>query len=527
MVGLVMADPALEPTMTAREAIVTALTQVTDVTTLAVIAASAVYGIFVGAIPGLTATMAVALLVPLTFFLSDVQAIAAIVTTVTCSIFAGDIPATLVRIPGTPASAAYASDAYSLTQRGRHLEPLSVSLVFSVIGGLFGTVVLAAAAPQLARLAGEFTSYENFWLYALGLTCAAIVSHDSRLKGALALLVGMLLATVGLGTDYSVPRLTFGSDHLITGINFIPAMIGLFGISEVLRNVLGLSDRDDAGDMRPAVADGAAKGREPGFSVRRLARERWLSILRSSSIGSVIGMLPGAGADIAAWIAYAVSKRLSPNPKGYGSGSLEGIGDATGANNAALGSAWIPALVFGIPGDSVTAIAIGVLLMKNITPGPKIFDTTDHPEQAVLAFAIYAVFIVANLLLIPIGWFAIHGGSLLIRVPRRILLPVIVLFCLIGSYAMNASYFDVWVMLVMGVLGFVLEAFRVPLGPVVLGIILGGELEHRFIQSITKDASAGAFLGSPISVVLASLILLLWVAPSISAMWRKLRERDA
>ena len=520
-----MTDPTLEPTMSSREAIVTALTQVTDPTTLGIIAASAAYGIFVGAIPGLTATMAVALLVPLTFFLSDVQAIAAIVTTVTCSIFAGDIPATLVRIPGTPASAAYASDAYALTRRGRHFEPLYVSLVFSVIGGLFGTVVLAAAAPQLAQLAGEFTSYENFWLYALGLTCAAIVSHDSRLKGALALLIGLLLATVGLGTDYSVPRLTFGSDHLITGINFIPAMIGLFGISEVLRNVLRLRPPDARSDEGPTAVESPARGREAGFSVWKLAGRRWLPILRSSSIGSVIGMLPGAGADIAAWIAYAVSKRFSRRPQEYGEGSLEGIGDATGANNAALGSAWIPALVFGIPGDSVTAIAIGVLLMKNITPGPKIFDTTDNPEQAVLAFSIYVTFVVANLLLIPIGLIAIRGGSLLIRVPRRILLPIIVMFCVIGSYAMNASYFDVWVMLAMGLLGFVLESFRVPLGPVVLGIILGGELEHRFIQCITKDASLSAFLASPVCVVLASLILLLWVAPSVSAVWRRSLNR--
>jgi len=499
--------------VTTTEAIFTAIEHVLSGPTLLVILCAAAYGIFVGAIPGLTATMAVALMIPLTFFLDDVQAVAAIVTTVTCSIFAGDIPATLVRIPGTPASAAYAADAYALRQRGLHQRALGVSLVFSVIGGLFGTLVLALAAPQMAVIAGRFTSYENFWLYTLGLTCAAVVSHDSRLKGALALLIGLLLSTIGLGTDYSVPRLTFGNDQLITGINFIPAMIGLFGVSEVLRNVLVLR-RDEFQEQEETKKATASPG---GIyaEVFRLAWRRKLALLRSSATGAIVGMLPGAGADIAAWIAYAFSKRFSRKPEEYGSGSIEGLGDATGANNAALGGAWIPALVFGIPGDSVTAIAIGVLLMKNITPGPKIFDLAQNQNQAVLAFSIYVTFIVANLILIPVGLVAIRAGSLLVHIPRRVLLPIIVLFCIIGSYAMNASYFDVWVMLALGLMGFVLEIIRVPLGPVVLGIILGGPLEHRFIQCITKGASPAAFLGSGISITLAVLCLALWGAPSL------------
>lgn len=508
--------------MTTTDAIFAAIEHVLSGPTLLVILCAAIYGIFVGSIPGLTATMAVALMVPLTFFLDDVQAVAAIVTTVTCSIFAGDIPATLVRIPGTPASAAYASDAYALTQRGLHQKALGVSLVFSVIGGLFGTLVLCVAAPQMASIAGRFTSYENFWLYVLGLTCAAVVSHDSRLKGALALLIGLLLSTVGLGTDYSVPRLTFDNDQLITGINFIPAMIGLFGISEVLRNVLVLR-RDEL--LEQEETEKATSGGVYA-EVFLLAWRRKFSLLRSSVTGAIVGMLPGAGADIAAWIAYAFSKRMSKRPEEYGNGSIEGIGDATGANNAALGSAWIPALVFGIPGDSVTAIAIGVLLMKNITPGPKIFDLAENPNQAVLAFSIYVTFIVANLVLIPVGLAAIRAGSLLVHIPRRVLLPIIVLFCIIGSYAMNASYFDVWVMLAMGLLGFVLEIVRVPLGPVVLGIILGGQLEHRFIQCITKDPSLAAFLGSGISITLAVLSLTLWGAPSLLRLLRSGEQEE-
>ena len=486
-----------------------AASNVFDLQVLLVVAASACYGILVGAIPGLTATMAVALIVPITFYLNDVQAVAAIVTTVTCSIFAGDIPTTLVRIPGTPASAAYAGDAYALTKQGKHTTALGICLIFSVIGGLVGTVVLALFAPLLAQLATQFTSFEYFWLYVLGLTCAVVVSSGSRWKGAFALFVGLLLATIGLSADFSVPRLTFGFDQLVTGINFIPAMIGLFGISEVLRIALTL--RSDTGSTKlPTPKQTSILG-----EVIPLAWKRKFHLVRSSGIGATIGMLPGAGADIAAWISYAVSKRLSKNPQDYGHGSQDGLGDATGANNAALGGAWIPALVFGIPGDSVTAIAIGVLMMKNITPGPGIFDAAENPGQAALVSSIYIVFILANLLLIPFGIAAIRIGGFLIRIPRKILLPIIMLFCTLGSFSMSGSYFDVWVMLVMGLLGFVLEKYSIPLGPVVLGLIMGGQLEHRFLQSISTSPAISSFFASPISIVLGLACVLLWAAPLI------------
>ena len=494
-----------------------AVPRVFELNVLGVIVASSLYGIFVGAIPGLTATMAVALVVPLTFFLTDIQAIAAIVTTVTCSIFAGDIPATLVRIPGTPASAAYANDAYALTRQGRPGYALGISLVFSVAGGLFGTLVLSLAAPQLARFATEFKSYEYFWLFVLGLTCAAIVSDDSRLKGALALLIGLLLSCVGLGTDFSAPRLTFGFDQLITGINFIPAMIGLFGISEVLRNSLAIgSNTNSTSEISRASQNSEASAIQTVLSVMPLAIRRIPSLLRSSSVGSLMGMLPGAGADIAAWISYALSKRFSKSPEQYGSGSEEGLADATGANNAALGSAWVPALVFGIPGDSVTAIAIGVLYMKNIEPGPDIFDPAANPQQTTLVYSIFVTFVIANLILIPMGLLAIRTGSLLVNIRRSIMLPVIIVFCIVGSYALNASYFDVAVMLAMGALGFVLEQYRVPLGPVVLGIILGSELEHRLIQCLTKSTDVREFFASPVSIVLAVCCLALWLSPLFS-----------
>ena len=512
------------------DAFLTALENTFTLKVLLVILASAAYGLFVGAMPGLTATMAVALMVPFTFFLDPVSGLAAIVTMEACCIFAGDIPTTLMKIPGTPSSAAYVDDAYALTRQGRHLQALGVSLVFSVVGGLVGALVLIFFAPQLARIAFEFSSYEYFWLCVLGLSCAAVVSRGSLAKGLLSLSIGLLLSCVGLGSTHSVPRLTFGSDELIKGIEFIPAMIGLFGLAEVLRNFSILI---------PAVSPITSKtSHSSGVSVagwlRRSVDEVFggtgqrisksgSRILSSSTIGAAIGMLPGAGADIAAWVSYAVSKRrATPEQKDeYGKGSLDGIADATTANNASLAGAWIPALVLGIPGDSVTAIVIGVLLMKNIQPGPGIF--TD-PVQLPLVYGIYITFVVANLMLIPLGFLAIRAGSLIIRIPRQIILPLILMFCIVGAFAINGSYFDIGVMLAMGLMGVVLERFEIPAGPVVLGIILGGRLEEALVQSLTKSESLTAFFGRPIAAGLGLLCIVLWLTPLITLILRKLRQ---
>ncbi len=480
---------------------------------LAIIVGSAMYGVFMGAMPGLTATMSVALFIPLTYWLEPVPALAGIVTMVACAIFAGDLPTTLLRIPGTPASAAYVDDAYALTRQGKSEYALGVALLSSVMGGLFGAVVLMAMGHQLARIAAVFSIAEYFWLYLLGLSSAVVVSRGSLSKASLGMLVGLLLATVGLSAVHTQARFTFGQPQLFQGINFIPAMIGLFGFSEVLNNLLG---RGGASIPNPP-----AQTQTRTFTARYLiapivdilkpaaglVRRRTRHTLRSGVIGSFVGMLPGAGADIASWVSLAASKRASKTPEEYGEGSADGISDATAANSSALAGSWIPALVFGIPGDSITAIVIGVLLMKNLNPGPDIFA-----EQAGLVYSIYMIFIVANLVLIPVGLLAIKGGARVVRVPQRILMPIILLLCIVGAYAINSSNFDVGIMLGMGLLGFALERFDVPLGPVVLGIILGGPLEERFIQILTAaDGSPLAFFNRPAAAILGFLCIGLWI----------------
>jgi TctA family transporter len=483
-----------------------AASQVLDPTVLAVIAMAAAYGTLFGSIPGLSATMAVALVVPLTYFLSPLAALAAVVTLEACAISAGDIPSALVRIPGTPASAAYADDLYQLAQRGQYHRALGVCIAFSAVGGLFGVAVLFLFAQPFAALATWFTVVEYFWLYVLGLGCAVVVSRGSALKGAFALLLGLLFSTVGLSPVHTAARFTFGRPELYQGISFIPALVGLFGLSEVLRNVRTLG-----GPAAVAVVD--THSRDSVFAgALRIFRERPRQVLQASTIGTLIGILPGAGADIAAWVSYGVSKRRSPHPEEYGRGSLEGVADAGAANNSALAGAWVPALTLGIPGDSITAIVLGIMMMKNLQPGPEIFE-----KQAVLVHSLYFVFVLANLALIPAGYLAVRASGALIRVPRHTLLPVIVLFCVLGSYAIAGSYFDVGIMLAMGVLGFVLERWQVPVGPIVLGIILGGPLEERFIQAITgSQGSFTVFVSRPSAAVLACLALAVWFLPILS-----------
>ncbi len=485
-----------------------AVTTVLSPGVLLMIAIAAAYGLFVGAIPGLTATMAVALFVPFTFDMDPVPALAAIVTLEATAIFAGDIPSTLVRIPGTPSSAAYTDDAYALTSRGDGARSLGVSLVFSVCGGLFGGIVLIFAAPALAQVASQFSAFERFWLAVLGLSSAVIVAHGTLLKGLFALLLGLTLSTIGLDEIHGLERWTMGSPDLIGGISFIPAMIGLFGLSEVLRNVLTPEaiSRGVMQDYTNIVRD----------AFRRL-RARVSHFLRSSCIGTLIGILPGAGADIGAWVSFAASKKSSKKPEEYGKGSMDGVGDATAANNSALAGAWVPALVFGIPGDSVTAIVIGVMMMKNLQPGPQIFE-----EQPELIYGVYFTFLLANIFLLPLGYLAIRAGRRIVQIPKRILLPAIVVFSIVGAFAINNSTFDIGVMLVMGVLGFILERYGFPIGPVVLGIVLGPMVEKNFMQSmIAADGNLLGFFARPGAALLGVVTLLLWGGSLGLAIWRR------
>lgn len=487
-----------------------------------VVVAAAIYGVAIGSMPGLTATMGVALFVPVTFWLPPVPALAGIATMVACAIFAGDIPTTLLRIPGTPASAAYAAEAHELARRGLAGRALGTALVASVTGGLFGAAVLMLLGSRLAVIASWFSVAEYFWLTTLGLSCAVLVSPGRISLSLVSLMLGLLCSTVGLSAVHAEPRFTLGIPELLGGVGFIPAMVGLFGMSEVLRNVIVLPGGSGHDDTPPAEAEA---GRESSASSPTLVASslqqlltRPVAWLRSSVIGVVVGVLPGAGADIASWVAAAASPARGDGDAD--AARVEKIADACTANSSSLAAAWIPALVFGIPGDSVTAMVIGVLAMKNLDPGPDVFE-----KQAPLVYGLYATFMLANLVLLPVGLVAIRAAGVVMRTPQRILLPLIVLLCVVGSFAINGSLFDVGLMLVFGLIGLACDRLSIPVGPMVLGIILGGPLEERFVQTLSGGrGSLLAFVERPVAALLATIVAVVWLTAITRLARRRLPE---
>jgi TctA family transporter len=477
-----------------------ALDLVFDPQVLIVILGAAVFGLFIGCIPGLTATMATALLVPLTFFMPPVPAVAAIVTATAMAIFSGDIPGALLRIPGTPASAAYANEAYQMTVKGQAELALGTCLVFSAIGGLFGTIVLILFSPSLAEFALQFSSFEYFWLMVLGLSAAVFVGSGSKLKASISLVIGLLIACVGMENPAAHPRFTFGMPELMSGIELIPMMVGLFAVSELLRYVT---------DIAPPPIVVATKIGNIFGGMWGLLKTYPVQLLRGSALGTLIGIQPGAGADMAAWMSYATSKKFSKEPEKFGTGHVEGIAESGAANNSALAGAWIPAIVFGIPGDSITAIAIGVLYLKNMNPGPTIF--INNPQNI---YAIFIVFMLANLVMLPLGWLAVKLATRVLNIARNILMPTILVFCIVGAFAVTNSTLGVVLILCFGVIGFVMEENGFPIAPVILGAVLGKMLEENLVTSLIKsDGDALVFFTRPIAMWLAAATLLIVTWP--------------
>lgn len=472
--------------------------QYIDLNAILAVTAAGLFGLIVGSIPGLTATMAVALMVPFTFFMDPIPALALMISIGASSIYAGDIPGALLRIPGTPASAAYVADSNELVKQGKLNRVLGIGLSSSVIGGIIGSLILMLAAPALAKFALKFSSYEYTWLSLLGLTCATLVVGNQPLKGMVTLCLGLMMACVGYDQITGVPRFTFGQVSMLQGISFIPAMIGLFAISGAIEYYAGKITSKKQ-DVIPT---------QSSFNLfKGVPRTMWrykFNICRSSVLGTLIGALPGAGADIAAWISYALSQKFSKTPEKYGKGSEEAIIDSSSSNNASLAGSWIPSLVFGIPGDSAAAIIIGVLYMKDMNPGPTLF--LFQPEKL---YAVFILFFIANLMLLPLATLVVNFIKRVIFIDKAILYPIIIIFSTVGSFAINNSLSSIVVMLGMGVVGYILQRGQYPISPIILGMILGPMLEKNLLSSMIKsDGNLLAFVERPVSMVLASFFVL-------------------
>ncbi len=459
-----------------------------------------VAGVFLGAIfgalPGLTATMGVAVLTPLTFWLSAEQGLAMLLGIYSGALPAGGIPAILINVPGTPASIATAWDGYPMAQRGRAGQALGINALMSGAGQLISILFLSIAAFPLATLALSFGPAEYFGLALFGLSLMAGVSGKHVLKGLLAGTLGLALATVGLDPMTAYPRFTFGISDFLDGISFIPVMIGLFGFAEVL---IQIADRHDVTE-KPTI--GALGSVFP-------TRTQWKKMLPYTGLGAVIGtivgVIPAAGGDIGSVVAWEQSRRVSREKQSFGKGSIEGLTASCTAANAAIGGAMTTMLTLGIPGDAVSAILIGALLIHGIQPGPLLF-------QGNQSFVFTLVFLMAFAAVIGtlLGLIGARPLAKVLRIPGPWLWVAITLFGIIGSYALNNAVVDVWAMFVAGIVGFLLRRAQVPLGPLVLGLILGPIMEANLRRALVL--SRGDWAGT----LSRPIVLFFFVATALS-----------
>ncbi|NND05390.1 MAG: tripartite tricarboxylate transporter permease [Saprospiraceae bacterium] len=465
------------------------------------------YGSIFGAIPGLTATLAVALFIPIAFFLDPSVALPAIIAISSVAIFAGDVGSTVAKIPGTPASAAYFGQLFRLSRKEGPLYSLGISAIGSAIGGVIGALLLILTASLIVMVARQFSSFEYFWIAVLGLMAGVFASGGSALKSFASLLLGLLFATVGVDPTLGFPRFHFGNAQLMGGLNYIVAMIGLFGFSEVLGHVF----RPEKNFEAELEAERSARA----FFMRPMLlilQKKWL-VIRSSLVGVMVGFLPGAGADIGSWVSSSIEK-IKSKGKGDAEHDDEIILAGTSSNNAAVASAWIPALSLGLPGDTITAIVLGIFMMKGISPGPLLFD-----QQPELITSLYLTFIISNVILLPcFGYLSALMAKKLIKTPMPLLLSVVTALCIVGAYAINNDVFDVWIMAGMGLLAFLLKRGGFPLAQVVLGMVLGPILEQNFMVSAIKSRwDMSSFFDRPVALILmAATILIIYLGVKYS-----------
>lgn len=450
-------------------------------------------GIMVGSLPGLTATMGVALLVPLTFGMPPSAALLMLVGVYVGAIYGGSISAILLRTPGTPAAAATVLDGYQLASQGKAGKALATSTIASFIGGMVSAIALTFIAPELATFALRFSSPEYFALALFGLTIIASISGDSVVRGLISGCFGLLLAMMGMDPITGYPRFTFGSMNLLNGVSFIPVLIGLFAVSEAFASIESIFTK--------ATVD--TKFATQLLNLKEIKQISWTAI-KSAVMGTFIGIIPGAGADIAAFVSYGEAKRSSKHPEKFGTGILEGIAAPEAGNNGVTGGALVPLLTLGIPGDAVAAVMLGALMMQGLRPGPMLFK-----DNADVVYTLFAGLMIANVAMLLLGLFGVKLFAKVLSVPRYLLTPIIFFLCIVGAYAINNSMFDVWVMLLFGAIGYIMQKLKLPISPIVLALILGPMAEGEFRRSLVMSGgSLSIFVTRPISVILLLLTVL-------------------
>ncbi|WP_193368786.1 tripartite tricarboxylate transporter permease [Pelagibius marinus] len=488
------------------EAVAEGLGLLLDPFNIALILGGVVIGVLVGALPGLSSPMAIALLIPFTIQFEPVPAISMMAALYCAGTFGGSITAILINAPGAPPAAATALDGYPMAKKGEPGRALGLATVSSVTGGVFSLIVFIFAAPLLASVALEFRPQEYFALAVFALSMLASMSGRSSLRNLISGAVGVLIGTIGLHLTTGVERFTFDIPELEEGINFVPVLIGLFALGEMLNQSQVL---DKAFERIRATATKLP-------SIKEL-KELKFTILRSSVLGTFIGILPAEGSTVAAIMGYNEAKRWSKKKEEFGSGTPEGIVGPEAANNAAAGGAMVPTLALGIPGSGSTALILAALIMHGFRPGPYLINET--PE---FIYAIFGAMLVANLGFLVIGLVGAKFFSLVTFVPSRLLWPAVFVFSMVGSYAYGASMFDVWVMLISGIVGFLMMRHGFSPAPLVMGLILGKLVEETFSQAmIIHDNNFFRLFESPIVLLFFALTLLSLSSP----LWALFRDR--
>lgn len=480
----------------------------TDVYSMLLIASGVFGGIIIGAVPGLTATMAVALLVPVTYGMPMMPAIALLLGVYVGSISGGFVSAILLNIPGTPSSVATTFDGYPMVQKGEHEKALGLALIASFIGGTFSGFVLMFIAPRLAQYALKFGPFEYFALVVFTFSCVSTFSK-SILKSFFAAFLGMSISMIGVGPIMSVERLNFGQVQLAAGFSLMPALIGLFALPQIIKDIRTLTKKHDH----------IAYKIHPLNLIRCifLFKDSVKNMVRTAVIGTGIGILPGVGPGLSNIVSYSQAKSGSKNPDEFGKGAPDGVIAAEGANNASMGGALVPMLTLGIPGDAVTLMMMGAFMLHDIQPGPLMFKTNSD-----IVYTIFVAFLIACMFVLFFQTFFMGLYVKVLNVPKEYLGSVLLAMCVVGSFALNNRMFDVYCFMGFGILGYFLELVKIPNLPVILGLILGPMAENHLRSGLDiSDGSLLPLVTRPIPLIFLAMGLLPFFLPLVKSKMAK------
>ena len=472
------------------ENVIAAFGVVFELETLALMVLGVAAGLITGAIPGFTITMAVVLTLPFTFGMPAVQGLATMIGVFVGGLSGGLMSGILIGIPGTPSSVATTFDGFPMARKGRPGLALGIGVWSSFFGGIFSAILLMTLAPQLARIGLEFGPWDYFSLVLFALTICASLAGKDLLKGLIAGAFGVFVATIGEDDINGVARFDFGIDELRQGFAFLPVLVGLFAFSQLLNDIL---DKEKA--RKPLMPKGAKAVKVEHRKAIGLVLKHWTVLLRSALIGVFTGILPGAGGSVANILAYDQAKKASKHPEKFGTGCIEGIIAPESSNNATEGGALIIMMALGIPGDVVTAVMLGALLIHNVVPSPSFI--TDEP---VLAYSIFLAFFFAHFIMVALQAVCLRFFVLVTRMPMYVLAAVIFAYCAIGIFALNNVVFDLWTLLIFGIIGFTMKTLGFPLAPMILGVVLGHIAEVNLSRAVASSDDLTLFLTRPWSM---------------------------